>query len=80
MIKTKAFKDGMIDSDTATATYVINVVTPPPNGGAVSSAIFYAAIIVVVAAIVGVAVLLIRRSRIRPSFKQHATKPKLSKS
>jgi nitrate reductase gamma subunit len=80
MIKAKAFKDGMIDSDTATATYVINIVTPSPNGGAfISSAVFYAVIIIVVAAIVAVVLLLLRRARPKSAFTQRTTKPKLTK-
>jgi hypothetical protein len=80
MIKAKAFKDGMIDSDTATATYVINIVTPSPNGGAfISSAVFYAVIIIVVGAIVAVVLLLLRRARPKSAFTQRTTKPKLTK-
>jgi hypothetical protein len=80
MIKAKAFKDGMIDSDTATATYVINIVTPSPNGGAfISPAVFYAVIIIVVAAIVAVVLLLLRRARPKSPFTQRTTKPKLTK-
>jgi len=79
MIKAKAFKDGMIDSDTATATYVVDIVTPPPNGGAVSPAVMYAAIIAVVAAIIAAVIFLLRRSKPKTRFKQYAGKPKLKK-
>ncbi len=78
-IKAKAFKSEMMDSDTATATYTINIVTPSPNGGAVSSAVIYAAIIIVVAAIVGVVILLLREMKPKMSLKQYTTKPKLKK-
>ena len=80
VVKARAFKDGLVDSDTATATYTIDIVTPSPNGSAVSSAVMYAAIITLVAAIVVVVILLLRESKHASSSKQYKAKPKLKKN
>jgi len=80
MIKAKAFKDGMTDSDTATATYTLNIVTPSPGAGFVMPPeALYAVIIVLVAAIAGVLMLLLRKSKSRSALGQFSTKPKLTK-
>jgi len=77
MIKAKAFKDGMTDSDTSTATYTVNIVTPPPS--AITPEVLYASIIIVIAAIAGVVLLLLRKSKSASPLKQSTMKPKLTK-
>jgi hypothetical protein len=62
-IKAKAFKEGMIDSDTATATYSINIISPSSLGGYVPPAVMYAAIIIAVAANLVVLVMLLKMSK-----------------
>jgi hypothetical protein len=62
-IKAKAFKEGMIDSDTATATYHINIISPSSLGGDVPPAVMYAAIIIAVAANLVVLVMLLKGSK-----------------
>jgi len=78
-IKAKAFKEGIIDSDTATATYTINIASPSSNGGSVPPTVMYAAVIIAVAAILVVVALLFRESKPKASFKQYTTKTKLKK-
>ena len=77
VIKAKAFKTGMTDSETAMAIYTINTATP--SGGTLPQAVMYAALIIGAAAIVGVVVLLLRKPKHVSSYKQYKAKLKLKK-
>ena len=77
VIKAKAFKTGMTDSETAMAIYTIDIATP--SGGTLPQTVMYVAFIIGAAAIVGVMVLLLRKPKHLSSNKQYKAKPKLKK-